>query len=223
MLIVNINVRKSVMIKYQHFALDNLFLANGYSEESTEDGIERQYEREDELEQCVRRLVLRKPGLLRGWDLRFLRRGLELSQAEFGKVIDRDAQTVARYEKSAEPVPKSVDVMIRVRFAERFEPEMKLRELLSFSDGTAPTLPTFIQLSLTDAGWIFDFGPRTILLPIKGESITIAALPPGHGQVQTVNQYYTGQAINALTEEKPTSPIGSQIKYLFQSTSRMLQ
>jgi DNA-binding transcriptional regulator YiaG len=175
------------MIKYLHFASDNLFLANGYHEAHTDNGIEREYEREVELEQCIRLLVLRKPEPLRGWDLRFLRRGLELSQADFGGMVDRDAQTVARWEKSSEHVPKFVDLMIRARFAERFEPQIKLSELLSFTDGTAPALPTFIQLKLTPNGWTFDFGARTALPPIIGMSKSFAALPIGLGPVQMVS------------------------------------
>ncbi len=53
------------MIKYPHFAFGNLFLTNGYVEIHAADGIEFQYEREDDLEQCIRRIVLRKPERLR--------------------------------------------------------------------------------------------------------------------------------------------------------------
>lgn len=179
------------MIKYQHFALNNLFLANGYIETPTDDGIEREYEREEELEQCIRLLVLRKPERLRGWDLRFLRRGLELSQADFGEMVDRDAQTVARWEKSSEQVPKFVDLMIRARFAERFEPQIKLAEILSFTDGTAPAFPEVIQLFLTQSGWVFDFGILNILSLFKVQSVNSAAAPMGSGPVQEVrNQTY---------------------------------
>lgn len=142
------------MIDYPHFAFDNLFLTNGYHESTIDDDVVYEYDREEELEQCIRRLVLRKPEPLRGWDLRFLRRGLELSQADFGKMVDRDAQTVARWEKSKELVPKFVDLMIRARFAERFEPELATK-LLSFIDGTAPPLPKKITLSLSKDGWNF--------------------------------------------------------------------
>ena len=176
------------MIPYKHFAIPNLFLVNGYKEIQTPDGIEREYDQEDALEQCVRSLLLRNPQPLRGWDLRFLRNGLGLSQAEFGQMVERDAQTIARWEKAQESVPKFVDLMIRARFAERFEPKIKLAELLSFSDGTAPRLPTYIQLSLTKNGWEFDFQPRTILPSTKAHAIGFAALPRGHGPVQMLSQ-----------------------------------
>lgn len=174
------------MIKYQHFALNNLFLANGYIETHSEYGIEREYEREDELEQCIRRIVLRKPEPLRGWDLRFLRRGIELSQADFGKTIDRDAQTIARWEKSAEPIPKFVDLMVRARFAERFEPQIMLVELLRIVDGASPALPSFIQLSLTQNGWNYNFGSLTFFPTMNSLSFGSAGLPSVHGPVQVV-------------------------------------
>src|SRR5262245_13060316 len=140
------------MIPYRHFALSNLYLVNGYREFETAHGLAREYERESELENCVRRLLLRTPVRLRGWDLRFLRRGLGLAQSDFGKMIDRDAQTVARWEKTTDEVPASVDLMIRARFAERFEPTLSLAELLSFVDGKGPKLPERILLTYTDAG-----------------------------------------------------------------------
>ena len=36
-------------------------------------------------------------------------------------MIDRDAQTVARWEKSSEVLPKFVDLTIRTRFAAKFD------------------------------------------------------------------------------------------------------
>lgn len=187
------------MTKYLHFALSNLFLTNGYREIHTENGIEREYEREEELEQCIRRLVLRKPEPLRGWDLRFLRRGLDLSQENFGKMTGKDAQTVARWEKSAESVPKLVDMMIRARFAERFEPQIGIAELLSFSDELAPALPTQIQLSLTKNGWDFNFEPRTNLPSTTAWAINSTALPSGHGPVQMV-----GECVVYVYSDRPT-------------------
>lgn len=154
------------MIKYHHFALDNLYLANGYTESGVGEDIEHEYQDEEGLEQCVRRIVFRKREPLRGWDLRFLRNGLELSQADFGAMVDRDAQTVARWEKSTELLPKFVDLTIRTRFAERFEPNIKLTELLKLLDGKAANFPEKILLTLSATGWkssIIDEHPESII------------------------------------------------------------
>lgn len=180
------------MIKYPHFALDNLFLVNGYRETKLGEDVVHEYEREDELEQCIRRLVLRKPEPLRGWDLRFLRRGIQLSQTDFGALVDRDSQTVARWEKSRDLVPKFVDLMIRARFAERFEPQMQLAELLSFTDGKAPASSTYIQLTFSDNGWMFAFEPPTVFSTTEVSIIGSIDLPSGQGPVQSVEEkiYY---------------------------------
>jgi DNA-binding transcriptional regulator YiaG len=160
-------VHRQIMIPYRHFALPNLFLANGYKEFETEFGIEREYQREEELEKCVRSLVLRTPSPLRGWDLRFLRNGIGLSQAEFGQMIDRDAQTVARWEKSPNAVPRFADAMIRLRYAGLFEPSLGVAEVLAFSDGTAAPLPSRITLTLGFDGWRYSLTQSIKLSTIR--------------------------------------------------------
>lgn len=148
------------MTQYPHFAFPKLFLLNGYKELETHRGIELEYEQEDDLEQCIRRLLVRKPTRFQGWDLRFLRRGLGLSQADVGAQIDRDAQTIARWEKSADPIPSAVDLAIRTRFAARFEPQLSTQEILDYVDGRGERLPTSIYFRLTNDGWQFEAQPK---------------------------------------------------------------
>ena len=179
------------MISYPHFALANLYLTNGYHEVETPYGPAREYVREDELEQCVRRVLLRKPERLRGWDLRFLRNGLNLSQAEFGQMVDRDAQTVARWEKSVDPVPKFVDQTIRARFAAKYESGMGIEELVSYVDSTARKLPEKILLSLTNAGWSFHFEQKIQSMSSKAWADLLVRLPGGHGFVAEVYERYS--------------------------------
>lgn len=215
------------MITYPHFALPNLYLVNGYLEVETPYGSAREYTCEDELEQCVRRILLRKPERLRGWDLRFLRNGLSLSQVEFGQMVDRDAQTVARWEKSAEPVPKFVDQTIRTRFAAKFESGMEIEELLGYVDSTARKLPEKILLSLTDMGWIFDFEPK-IKFVFNAMADSLVRFPGGYGfvaqvyvaehisdaigsveSITRVHQYGEGSIIKNLELEQVTTHDGT--------------
>lgn len=169
------------MIRYPHFAFPNLNLLNGYKEVQTHRGLEREYVQEDDLEQCIRRLVLHKPERLRGWDLRFLRRGLGISQADLGAQVDRDPQTIARWEKSTDAIPSAVDLSIRARFAARFDPQISMREILSFIDGTARKLPTSIYLRLTSKGWQFELEPMVKFARISAYGRTLARLDPGVG------------------------------------------
>ncbi len=164
------------MILYKHFALPNLYLSNGFTECETEDGVVREYEREDELEECIRRVLLRNPKPLRGWDLRFLRNGLNITQAAFGQLVDRDAQTIARWEKSDEPIPKYADTLVRIRYAEKFEPELSIKEVLGYSDGTGASLPHKVVFTLTEHGWTYNLGLTRSLPGIHVRTRTTAQL-----------------------------------------------
>lgn len=166
------------MIVYPHFAIPNLYLVNGYKEAETEHGIEHQYEFEDELERCVQCLLLRKPSRLRGWDLRYLRRSLDLSQTDFGRLVDRDPQTVARWEKSVDEVPQFIDLTIRMRFAERFVRDLSAVEVLSYVDGTARKLPEKILLHRDATGWKYSLEPTFKLRPINTRSVSAEVWSP---------------------------------------------
>ena len=180
------------MIAYPHFALPNLYLLNGYREVETEYGPTYEYEHEEELEHCVRRLLLRAPRRLRGWDLRFLRRGLGLSQSELGDFVDRDAQTIARWEKVADALPKFADLAIRTRFADEYEPWMTIGELVSYVDGTARPLPSVVLLKHSDGVWTFDLEPR-ITYPLTHTEHSIIVNFSGVYPVATYREL--GQAI----------------------------
>lgn len=191
------------MITYPHFAFTQLRLVNGYRELDTEYGPAREYEREDELEHCIRRLVVRKPGALTGPELRFLRRGLEISQAAFGQMLDRDAQTVARWEKSFDAVPKFVDLMVRMRFAERFDPELSIKQMLSFVDGSAPALPSVIYLTLSEDGWSFAFSLRTRIVAAKARVLSVTDLPRGRSFYR-IDERELGTLIE-ISDQNPTN------------------
>lgn len=152
--------KKLIMIRYIHFAFDNLYLLNGYKEINYGDDIIYEYEHLDELEQCIRCLVASKKESLKGWDLRFLRRGLEITQAEFGETIGRDGQTVARWEKQQEVIPKFADLAIRLIFSGKFTPSMTAKELLQINNGSGNKYPEKIFLKLVNNNWHLESGFR---------------------------------------------------------------
>ena len=144
------------MVAYPHFGIPNLYLLNGYKEIETSHGPALQIDDEEAMEHCVRLIVLRKPNRLHGRELRFLRRGLNLSQTEFGDLVERDAQTIARWEKSAEPVSQIVDTVVRLRFAQRFDPSLTTDQLCRFIDGRGHPFPEKVILIHQGADWSFN-------------------------------------------------------------------
>lgn len=164
------------MFHYRHFALDNLWLANGYQELSTSEGPAVSFELESDLERCVARLVLRMPKRIRGWDLRFLRRQLGLSQAEFGAMVDRDAQTVARWEKARANIPRFCDLTIRTLFAARFDPGMTVAELQNCVDLKSNPLPTKVILVVSNGAWNFQLSNKIVFSRIA--ELSLSDFPP---------------------------------------------
>lgn len=154
------------MISYPHFAIPNLYLKNGYLIEESPYGEIVSYVDEDALEACVRKILIRVPKRLNGRQLRFLRRGLGLSQEGFGALIDRDAQTVARLEKSDVIVPKFVDLAIRTRFFGRYEPSVSIGEILSIHDCTTRFPTDRIFLSHVGGKWSYGFDIQKLIVEL---------------------------------------------------------
>ncbi len=174
------------MIAYPHFAIPNLYLENGYLVEESSYGEIVSYVDEDALEACVQKILVRIPQRLNGRQLRFLRRGLEISQEVFGTLIDRDTQTVARLEKSDAAVPKLVDLAIRARYFGRYEPSVSIGEILSIHDGTTRFPTDKIVLSHVGGKWSYRFDvPKLIVELTKsqssgGECLISEATDDGH-------------------------------------------
>ncbi|MBK6999127.1 MAG: hypothetical protein IPH35_03850 [Rhodoferax sp.] len=177
---------KIAMISYPHFAMPNLHLENGYLVEESSYGEIVSYVDEDALEACVRKILVRIPRGLNGRQLRFLRRGLEISQEVFGTLIDRDTQTVARLEKSDAAVPKLVDLAIRTRFFGRYEPSVSIGEILSIHDGATRFPTDKIVLSHVGGKWSYRFDVPKLIVEITksqssgGECLISEATDGGH-------------------------------------------
>ena len=226
------------MVRYPHPALQNLYLENGYNEMQTSDGPAIQYDRLEELEICVGRVLIRKPARLRGWDLRFLRRSLGLSQPDFGNLIDRDSQTIARWEKSKEPIPSFVDLAIRARFVGKFDPAMTITELLSYVDCTAKPLSHRVVLTLTEDGWQFDLQPALTHVRAIAHKYFQIAMPPSPGPTLKIADYLWRKNdlvkhdvredldVDMLVyrwEEKEPVPIGRRAHHSSESVSTVQQ
>lgn len=166
-----------IMFSYPHFAVHNLYLLNGYEREQSDYGEVVTYKNEDLLEACVRKVLVRIPRRLTGPQLRFLRRGLGMSQEVFGSLIDRDAQTVARIEKTAGEVPQFVDLTIRTRYFDRYDPSVSIGEILSIHNGTQRFPVDKILLTYIDGKWTYCFDiPKIAIEYTQSESVGTMSL-----------------------------------------------
>jgi DNA-binding transcriptional regulator YiaG len=101
---------------YTLCGLDNIFLLNGY-EIISHDGEEFVSVVDvDGLHYAIgRHLVVHRKGLS-AKEIRFLRKTMDLTQAELAAKLGNDAQTVARWEKGVSEIPGTAEKLLRALF-----------------------------------------------------------------------------------------------------------
>jgi len=98
-------VRHPDTYRYREAGLDGIILNGGVTEiecPSCRDTFVH-IEQEQQLLQVIALMLLMKPGHLTGPEMRFLRRGIELSQAELAKALDVRRATIAERESKKNP------------------------------------------------------------------------------------------------------------------------
>lgn len=141
------------MIKYNHFAGDDIYLENGFTSSVVCGEEVYSYQFEDKLELAIAKHLASTPKSLNGHQFRFLRRMIGISQESFAKQIDKDVQTVARLEKSKDKIPRPIELVIRLIFIDKFNLAISLHELNRIYDRTATTPNARVVLNLSNGEW----------------------------------------------------------------------
>jgi len=103
--------------RYLASGLDNVFLTSGYVRKERAGQWTTAVEDVDGLHKAIaKHLVLRRKEL-NGREVRFLRKHLELTQAELGKLFGVTDQTIARYEKGETKFDGTADMLLRLLVA----------------------------------------------------------------------------------------------------------
>lgn len=141
---------------YKHFALPNVFLRNGYNvEEDEEFGALYSYENLDGLEDCVRLALTKTSVQFKGPHVRFLRFGLKLTQKEFARRLEINEQTLARCEKSIEPISRSLEIMTRSLYLNERNIEIGVSELWDIVDRRLIPLRTKLIFMYSEGRWTY--------------------------------------------------------------------
>lgn len=97
---------------YTQSGLDNIWLINGFEYHTTPYGKGVSVEDVEGLHKTIAEALTQKPEQLTGNEFRFLRIGLEMSQKRIGELVGKEAQTIAKWEKS-EKLNQDADFLIR--------------------------------------------------------------------------------------------------------------
>lgn len=107
------------MHHYRECGLDNVWLVDGYRRARGPYGVTLAVENAEALHDAIAVDIVESPAPLTGKTLRFLRKRLDASQSELGRLIGADVQAVARWEKGRSAIPGAADRLVRALWAER--------------------------------------------------------------------------------------------------------
>ena len=115
-------VAKKQMKKPYHYiecGLDYVYLLDGFETIKTACGRAVRVANASKLDRAIAQIVVRDQNRLTGQEVRFLRGLLDMTQAELGSALGKDAQTVARWEKGKTEIPPTEDIAIRQIYLEK--------------------------------------------------------------------------------------------------------
>ncbi|HJT14811.1 MAG TPA: helix-turn-helix domain-containing protein [Dongiaceae bacterium] len=103
---------------YTECGLDYVYLLDGFETIKTAYGRAVRVASAGKLDRAIARIVVRDQNRLTGQEVRFLRGLMDMTQAELGSALGKDAQTVARWEKGKTEIPPTEDIAIRQIYLE---------------------------------------------------------------------------------------------------------
>jgi DNA-binding transcriptional regulator YiaG len=100
--------------QYKECGLDDVYLLNGYTEHKTPYGNGVSIDNADALHKAIALHICCDKPLIRGIEFRFLRKLMDMTQAEMAVLFGCDSQTVARWEKGESDIKGTIDRVIRI-------------------------------------------------------------------------------------------------------------
>jgi len=123
---------------YRRSGLDNIFLLNGFEKETIDEEDYVTVMDVDGLHEAIGLHLVTSRKTLAPKEIRFLRKTLNLTQAETGRLIGQSDQQIARWEKGENNINGPADRLLRLMFistlAERNEEQEPLEFLSKLDD-----------------------------------------------------------------------------------------
>ncbi|NJM91987.1 MAG: helix-turn-helix domain-containing protein [Rhodospirillaceae bacterium] len=98
--------------------MDYVYLLDGFETIRTAYGRAVRVANASKLDRAIAQIVVRDQSRLTSQEVRFLRGLLDMTQAELGSALGKDAQTVARWEKGKTEIPPTEDIAVRQIYLE---------------------------------------------------------------------------------------------------------
>jgi putative transcriptional regulator len=117
------------LLHYTACGLPNVWLENGYTKKETKYGVAISVKDIDGLHKLLAAKLVEKKGLLTGYEFRFLRVQLGLTQEGLGKFLDVSENAVSLWERK-DTVPNVHDHMLRLMVMAKFSGNTKISDAI---------------------------------------------------------------------------------------------
>ena len=94
--------------------LSNIYLRNGFTVEDSDGDETISYENLTGLYFEISRAIASTPFTMRAEEFRFMRKQLQMSQADMAVLFDKSDQAIAKWEKGLLPVPKAESTLLKI-------------------------------------------------------------------------------------------------------------
>jgi len=139
--------------RYTECGLDDVYLVNGYEirRMGDEEGVAIKHI--GELHQAIGCALVTEKKVLSGKELRFLRKEMDLTQAELGQLVRLTDQSVARWEKEQCEIPGAADSLLRLLYLAHIKQKIDVRELIESLEETDSVGDERFVFQPTEDGW----------------------------------------------------------------------
>lgn len=121
-------------LHYTACGLDDIYLVSGYENVKTPHGTGVAIKNLDDLHLAIGFNLVKRKKVLSAKELRFLRKHMNLTQSELGKLLGLTSQQVARWEKGESDISGSAEFLLRAYFIQHAGGALNLQELVSALD-----------------------------------------------------------------------------------------
>lgn len=162
------------MLRLKGAGLPNVFLRDGVVEGPAGSVAYRDL---DGLYHALAGAIAMRSGALTGPELRFLRKRLEMTQEDVGRLGDKSAQIVAKWEKGTAPVPVAESTMLRLVWLERYAKRYLAAAVRAFFDDAIEAVPCdYVMRFVEGDGWREDIEQAQALAKQRANEHVVQAL-----------------------------------------------
>ena len=139
--------------EYRGCGIDGVWLGNGYTVEDTAYGLALHITNIKGLHKAIGIYLITNKKVLAPTELRFLRKQMDLTQAELGRWVSLSDQQVARWEKGSCGISGAADSLLRLLYLGKVVGQVDPVQFLEELEGTDSVCEDKIVLDETEGEW----------------------------------------------------------------------